>query len=230
MSEFLGKRDGWWHYVRRVPAVYAEHDRRIIVRQSTKIRVADDPRGIAAAKAAAKINAETEALWRGLYLGRADEAQQRYEAARQFTRALGFDAVPAAELLEQPAEEIVARIKAIQARGIKPASDAADAALGLVLPPALKLSGLVSAYEATQRGTLSGKSEDQLQRWRTTKDRAVNLLIEVAGDLRIDALDRSHALDFRDYWQERIDTEEVEIDTANKAIGTSTRCGASSTG
>jgi hypothetical protein len=27
MSEFLGKRDGWWHYVRRVPAVYAEHER-----------------------------------------------------------------------------------------------------------------------------------------------------------------------------------------------------------
>ena len=181
MSEFLGKRDGWWHYVRRVPAAYAEHDRRGIVRQSTKIRVADDPRGIAATKAAAKINAATEAFWRGLFLGRAEEAQQRYEAARQFTRALGFDAVPAAELLDRPAEEIVARVKAIQARGAKPASDAADAALGLIAPPALKLSDLVSAYEATQRATLSGKSEDQLQRWRTTKERAVNLLIEVAG-------------------------------------------------
>lgn len=219
MKGFLGKRDGWWHYVRRVPSVYAQHDRRGIVRQSTKIRIADDPRGIAAGKAAAKINADTEAYWRGLFLGQADQAQQRYEAARQFTKALGFDAVPAAELIERPAEEIVARVSAIQARGIKPASDAADAALGLVAPPALKLSGLVAAYEATQKATLSGKSDDQLQRWRTTKERAVNLLIEVAGDLRVDALGRSHALDFRDYWQERIDADEVEIDTANKAIG-----------
>jgi hypothetical protein len=39
--------------VRRVPAVYAQHDRRGIVRQSTKIRIADDPRGTAAAKAVA---------------------------------------------------------------------------------------------------------------------------------------------------------------------------------
>lgn len=219
VTVFLGKRDGWWHYVRRVPAAYAEHDRRGIVRQSTKIRVADDPRGIAAAKAAAKINSETEAFWRGLFLGRAEEAQQRYEAARQFTRALGFEALSAAELLERPADEIVARVQAIRARGIRPGSDAADAALGLVDPPALKLSGLLAAYEATQRGALSGKSEDQLRRWRTTKERAVALMIEVVGDLRVDALGRSHALDFRDFWQNRVDAGEVEIDTANKAIG-----------
>jgi hypothetical protein len=219
MKGFLGKRDGWWHYVRRVPAIYAEFDHRGIVRRSTKIRIADDPRGIAAAKAAAKINADEETRWRGLFLGQPDQAQQRYEASRRFTQALGFDAVPAAELLDRPAEEIVARVAAIQARGIKPGSDAADAALGLVVPPALKLSGLVAAYEATQKATLAGKSEDQLQRWRTTKERAVNLLIEVAGDLRVDALGRSHALDFRDFWQERINADEVEIDTANKAIG-----------
>ncbi|CAN7332395.1 tyrosine-type recombinase/integrase [Bosea sp. LjRoot90] len=219
MNGFLGKRDGWWHYVRRVPAVYAQHDTRGIVRQSTKIRIADDPRGIAAAKAAAKINAETETYWRGLFLGRPDEAQQRYVAARQFTRALGYDALPAAELLQRPAEEIVARVNAIQARGIKPGSDAAEAVLGLVVPPALKLSGLVSAFEATQRATLSSKSENQLQRWRTTKERAVNLLIEIVGDLRVDGLGRSHALDYRDHWQDRIDADEVEIDTANKAIG-----------
>lgn len=218
MSQFLGKRDGWWHYVRRVPAIYAEHDKRGIVKQSTKIRVADDPRGIVAGKAAAKINAETEAYWRGLWLGNADQAQQRYEASRQFTRAIGFDSVPAKELLERPAE-FIQRITAIRTKGFKPASDAADAVLGLVDPPELKLSGLLDAYEATQRGTLSAKSEDQMRKWRNAKSRAIDLLIEVVGDLRIDALTRGHALDFREHWQDRVDADEVEIDTANKTIG-----------
>lgn len=219
MSEFLGKRDGWWHYVRRVPSVYAAHDKRGIVKRSTKIRVADDPRGIVASKVAAKINADTETYWRGLWLGQADQAKQRYEASRQFTRAIGFDSVPAADLLQRDDDDIVQRVAAVRAKGFQPASDAADAVLGLVEPPELKLSGLLDAYEATQRASLSGKSEDQLRVWRNAKRRAIELLIEITGDLRIDALTRSHALDFREFWQDRVDAEEVEIDTANKTIG-----------
>lgn len=218
MSQFLGKRDGWWHYMRRVPAIYAEHDRRGIVKQSTKVRVADDPRGIVAGKVAARINAETEAYWRGLWLGQSDQAAQRYEASRQFTRAIGFDSVPAAELLRDD-DHIVQRVTAIRAKGYKPNSDAPDAILGLVEPPELKLSGLLEAYEATQRASLSGKSDDQMRVWRNAKRRAIDLLIEVTGDLRIDALTRNHALDFREHWQDRVDADEVEIDTANKTIG-----------
>lgn len=226
MKGFLGKRDGWWHYVRRVPAVYAEHDRRGIVRQSTKIRIADDPRGIAAGKAAAKINEATEAFWRGLFLGRADEAQQRYEAARQFTRALGFDPVPASQLVDLDDDEIVRRVRAIEQRGFKPGSEAPDAVLGLVAAPELKLSELLDKYEGTQKATLAGKSEDQLRVWRNAKRRAITVLTEVVGadpalgeDPAVGRLTRSHALDFREYWQERVSDDEVEIDTANKAIG-----------
>ena len=119
MKGFLGKRDGWWHHVRRGSAVYAEHDPRGIVRQSTKIRAADDPRGIAEAKAAVRINADTEAFWRGHFLGGANQAKQRYEASRKFTRALGFDPVPAAELIVMPDEEIGRRLLAIQQRGFR---------------------------------------------------------------------------------------------------------------
>lgn len=226
MKGFLGKRDGWWHYVRRVPAVYAEHDHRRIVRQSTKIRVADDPRGIAASKAAAKINADTEAYWRGLFLGRGDQAKQRYEAARQFTRALGFEPVPGAELVEMPDDEFIRRVRAIQQRGFQPNSEAPDAVLGLVAPPELKLSELLDKYEGTQKATLAGKSEDQMRVWRNAKGRAITVLTEVVAadpalgeDPAVARLTRSHALDFREYWQERVSADEVEIDTANKSIG-----------
>jgi hypothetical protein len=42
------KRDGVWYLIRRVPKEFAELDRRGIVRISTHIPVADDPRGICA--------------------------------------------------------------------------------------------------------------------------------------------------------------------------------------
>lgn len=227
MKGFLGKRDGWWHYVRRVPAAYAEHDPRGIVRQSTKIRVADDPKGIAAARAAAKINAETEAYWRGLFLGRGDQAKQRYEASRKFTRALGFEPIAAAELIDMPDDEVARRLLAIQQRGFKPNSEAPDAVLGLVAPPELRLSELLDKYEGTQKGTLAGKSDDQMRVWRNAKRRAITVLTEVVigadpalgENPAVGRLTRTHALDFREFWQERVADDEVEIDTANKAIG-----------
>lgn len=219
MRNYLGKRAGFWHFVRRVPAAFAEHDRRGIVKQSTKIRIADDPRGIAAAKVAAKINAELEAFWKGLFLGRADEAQQRYAAARQFTRAMGHDYVPAAELAQRPAGEILARVETVATRGYRPESEAIDAVLGLVERPALKLSGLLDAYEATQRAALADLSEEQKRRWRNAKSRAVETLTGLAGDLELTQLTRGHALDLRDHLQDRVTAEEIEIGTANKQIG-----------
>lgn len=215
----LGKRAGYWHYVRRVPAVYADFDRRGIIKQSTKIRVADDPRGIAAAKAAAKINAATEAYWKGLFLGRADEAHQRYEAARQFTRALGHDYVPAAELVDRPDSDIVARVRSIQAKGLKPSAEAAPAVFGLVEPPELKLSKLLDTYEATQRATLMRNSPEQVRRWRNAKRHAIDMLIEITGDVPLGDLSRAQALDLRDHLQGRVTAGSVQIDTANKAIG-----------
>lgn len=88
MKGFLGRRDGWWHYVRRVSAVYAQHDRRGIVRQSTTIRIADDPRGIAAAKAVAA------AMQRAMAVPQ--EVRSAYDRYRRIERASSSSANAAA--------------------------------------------------------------------------------------------------------------------------------------
>ncbi|WP_449255147.1 tyrosine-type recombinase/integrase [Bosea sp. (in: a-proteobacteria)] len=219
MKNYLGRRDGWWHFVRRVPAVYAEHDRRGIVKQSTKIRIADDPKGIAAAKVAAKINADLEAYWRGLFLGHGDDARKRFEAARQFARAIGYDYVPVAQLVERGPAEIVGRVEALMRKGLSPAAEGVDAALGLVDPPALKLSKLFDKYEELQKASLIDLSEEQKRRWRNAKRRAVEVLVEIVGDKPVAEVTRDDALDFREHWQERLLDGEVEIGTANKQIG-----------
>jgi hypothetical protein len=41
MPDFLTRRNGTWHFVRRVPAEFTSFDRRSVIRHSTKVRVAD---------------------------------------------------------------------------------------------------------------------------------------------------------------------------------------------
>ena len=45
MPDFLTRRNGTWHFVRRVPAEFSTFDKRGIVRHSTKVRVASDRTG-----------------------------------------------------------------------------------------------------------------------------------------------------------------------------------------
>jgi hypothetical protein len=54
------KRDGIWYFVRRVPAEFAHLDQRGLVRVSTEIAVADDPRGVRLAAVVEKLSAEQD--------------------------------------------------------------------------------------------------------------------------------------------------------------------------
>ena len=219
MKSFLGKRDGWWHFVRRVPAIYAEHDRRGIVKLTTKVRVADDPRGLAAAKIAAKLNADLEAYWRGLFLGDGEDARKRFDAARQFARAVGFDYAPAAAIVARGPAEIVGRVETLSRKGLGSGTDGVQAVLGLVAAPALKLSALLTKYEELQRASLLDLSEEQKRRWRNAKRRAVEALIAIGGDRPVTEVTRGDALDLREHLQGRVLEGNIEIGTANKQIG-----------
>ena len=90
MATFLVRRDGFWRFVRRVPMEYAQLDRRGIVQQSTKVRIADDPRAIRAGKVAERLNASLESYWRSLADGETATAVREYEASRAAARKLGI--------------------------------------------------------------------------------------------------------------------------------------------
>jgi hypothetical protein len=64
MSDFLTRRNGTWHFVRRVPVEFAAFDRRGVIRHSTRIRVAADRTGRRATRVADRLNAELEAYFR----------------------------------------------------------------------------------------------------------------------------------------------------------------------
>jgi integrase len=62
-------------------------------------------------------------------------------------------------------------------------------------------------------------SANQIKKWRNPKKRAVTNLIEVVTDKEISTLTRSDALKFREWWQQRIAIDGLDIGTANKDIG-----------
>ena len=218
-GDYLIKRDGFWHYARRVPLAYSELDCRGIVRQSTKIRVADDPRGAKARRAADLINKEIEVYWRGLTDGQAAESRRRYDAARKRARSLGFDYVQAADLPERGLVEVLSRLAALLEKDRVEVESEVAAVLGGEGPPEMLLSGMFDEFEALERASIADLSEDQKRKWRNPKKRAVSNLISVIGDKALHRVSRDDALEFRQWWQDRVIVEGVEIATANKDIG-----------
>jgi hypothetical protein len=84
MPDFLTRRNGTWHFVRRVPAEFATLDPRGIIKHSTKVRVATDRTGRRAAR-----NEELEGYWQELAGRRPQADSNGYEDARRHARSLG---------------------------------------------------------------------------------------------------------------------------------------------
>ena len=66
MADYLVRRGSFWRFVRRVPKEYEALDPRGIVQQSTKIRIADDPRAIQASNAVKRMNRQIDLAATGL--------------------------------------------------------------------------------------------------------------------------------------------------------------------
>src|SRR5882757_9444933 len=99
MPDFLTRRNGTWHFVRRVPAEFSEYDKRGIVRHSTKVRVTSDRTGRRAERIAERLNSELEAFW-SQCAGISDPTAGTYDEVRRRARSLGFDYVENSQLVD----------------------------------------------------------------------------------------------------------------------------------
>jgi integrase len=212
-------RDGVWYLVRRVPKEYAALDRRGIVRISTEIAVAHDPKGIRAGPIVKQLDLELGAYWRGLVDGQSAEARIRFEAAAKRARALGLPYKPAQELGEGDLNELLKRIRMLTSADRIEDEKEVAAVLGGEPRPTFMLSEMMDEFEAIHSTTLARKSKGQVRKWRNPKKRAVKNLIGVIGDKALKDLTRSDGVAFRLYWQRRVIDEELDVGTANKDFG-----------
>lgn len=220
--KYLTDRDGFWHFARRVPRRFADLDRRGVVKHSTLVAVADDPKGVRAKAVADRFNSDLEATWRAAASGQDNGSRDGYAAARARARLLGLPWRSAEEIAAGPLADVLARWELLLARGAAGDPVSQDAAFGIVAKPegaGLLLSQLLPAFEDVVRADIRDFSPNQLRRWRNAKKRAIDNLVAVAGDVDIAALSRDHALEYRAWWQGRILEDGVDPDTANKDFG-----------
>jgi len=220
----LIQRNGIWHYLRRVPARFADVDRRTYATISLETR--DLSR---AERMKAAVERDLETYWIALKRGASQDANERYIGAIERARLEGFEYRSLGELTAGDLAELRRRIDRLAELfpGGYETDDPPDAVqaaaeaalLGTAEMPALTLSKALEQFESLTRDKVRRKSPDQLRRWRAPRLKAVNNLIALVGDKEIRQLTRSDALAFRAWWVERVVSEGYTPNSANKDIG-----------
>ena len=219
MPDFLTRRNGVWHFVRRVPSEFAAFDRRGVVRHSTRIQVSTDRTGRRAVRVAEQLNAALESHWQTLAGSKIEAAAQGYEDARRRARSLGFDYVDAPQVVLLPLEKRLERLEALSVRGLEGDAGSRAALLGTQPRPTFPLSKLFTEYEAATRDETKKFSPSQLRVWRNSRRRVVKELVAVTGDKPVTDLTHDDGIDYSEWWRERCLAGETNAMSANKSMG-----------
>ncbi len=219
MPDFLTRRNGTWHFVRRVPVEFARLDSRGIIKHSTRIKIAYDRAGRRAARVAEQFNEQLEIFWKGLSDGKPRATLNSYEHVRLRARALGFEYIENDRLIQQPTEARLERLEALVTKGLANDAGARAALLGTQKRSVFKLSALFEEYEAATKHEVKDLSPDQLRIWRNGRIRAVERFVEVVGDKLVTEVNADDGIDYCEWWRERVVEDTVEAKTANKDIG-----------
>jgi len=211
---YIHLRNGRWHYWRRVPKEFSHVDTRVFAKQSLRT----DSEEIAI-KRAGVVNEATEQYWHDLLAHGGSDAKEKYQAAVSLARTLGLSYRHAEDIATGKLSEIMKRMDMVSKDDPNKISEAKTSAiLGGTDKPELTLSHALSEFwELTEHETRT-KTDRELRRWQTPRKKAVRNFITVIGDFLLQDINRSDALDFRSWWLERIQAQNLTANAANKDI------------
>lgn len=203
---------GTTFYLRRwVPARFSRVETRVEILHSLHT----DSRLVAEKKAVLVWDELIEA-WEARLAGDTDDAEARYEAARNLAKIRGFRYLPGAQVAQLPLKDLIARIDAIPESKGKPNAIEADALLGLVEPPEITVTKALDLFWGLADDRIAGKSDDQVRRWENPRKKAVKNFVAVVGDVPLKDLTQEHMLDFREWWWDKIKEEGLTANSGNK--------------
>jgi len=203
-DRYLKCRHGRYHYYRRVPADVHQMDTRSpMIRFSLKTDDLDEARS----KRDIFEDADNK-FWASLLLGDNNQkAKNRYEAAVNRAKALGFGYRTVMDLTASPLNEIAQRI---ETAGLYNQADvpATVSLLGGVEKPKILVSEAKNIYfnEITPAKTVN-KSADQKRRWSVKKNTSIQSFIDICGDKEVLSVSKEDANLFYRYWMEKIAPE-----------------------
>lgn len=206
-------RAGTWHVSRRVPRRYRSVEPRGYFCMSLKT----DSRAEAERKAA---DAWTSALasWEAALDGDTTRAAQHYIHARKIAQKRGFRFLPVDEVARLPLDELLARVEAAHDRLGRPKTVEAPAVLGTIRKPRITVEKALTQFFQLAADQTRGKSADQIRRWENPRKKAVANFVSVIGNKNLDEITGDDMLDFRDWWLERLESEDLTANSANKDL------------
>lgn len=199
-----------YYFVKRVPRRFAAYD----VRKFVKVCLKTDSESEALRKVA-EVEDNLEQYWVALSDGSGDEA--KYDAMVKLAAARGVRYRPEKELMSRGLDEVLRRIEALEPNEAKDPV-ISGAVLGVAKRPTIKLSEINEMVFELEKTKLVGKSADQVRRYKNPKLKAFKNLVGILGDVDIASIERDDALEFRDWWQDKIVEEDLTANSANKDI------------
>lgn len=128
-----------------------------------------------------------------------------YREMTERSRAHGFSYRPVDELLAGPPAVLVSRMSALMATDPSGKDKTtADAVLGMVEKPRLKVSGLPAFYEQENRTKLAIKTERELHKCRLPLERAAKALTDLVEDRYVDEVTYVEAQVMFDWLKDRV--------------------------
>lgn len=214
-DRYLTKRQGNFHYKRRVPVTIAHLDERAPhVRTSLKT----DDRGLARRKRDL-LEAADDALWASLITkGVTDPARRRYEAAVKRVEALDFT-FHGAGYFEQPEafDDLVDRLRHVLATGQQ--DQIMEPLLGAIEVPKMTVSKAFELYcDEIVADELVNKSQVQKDQWKKVKKRAISNFIRLVEDKPMEEISIDDAKKIYRHWLARIAPKEGKA-TAGASSG-----------
>ena len=210
-GKHLTIKNGKYYLRRRVPRQYQSVDSR------RELWVSLNTDSLSAAQQKAKdVWANLEAGWEARMEGKTDDEKQYFEAVQKIARSKGVKYMPMSEVMNLPDREILSRIESIGMQNKAQMRMEADALLGTLDIPDMKVSDALEEYWELAKDQTLGKSPDQIRRWENPRKKAFRNFIDVCGDKPISEVSRDDMVDFRHWWMERVQNEGRDPSTANK--------------
>nr|WP_306266483.1 tyrosine-type recombinase/integrase [Pararhizobium sp. IMCC3301] len=154
--------------------------------------------------------------------GDSEDAERRFEAAKELAAVRGFRYLPAQRVAELPREDLLERVSVAKAshtgKSEKVRAVETAAVLGGVAQPPITVTRALDLYWQLAADKCIGKSDDQLRRWRNPRIKAVSNFISVVGDKALPDISGDDMLDFRSWWFEKLESEGLTPNSANKDL------------
>ncbi len=206
--KYIKKRGHHFHFIRRVPQEIRTIDGREFIQISLKT---DSPS--LAKQRASILNQHINAYWEGLIIDPSNK-EARYKQAVNLARLHGFGYKNAQDIAQEPVAQIVERVMVATAHNATKAST--QALLGAVERPSITLSMVLEKFWIFSKDKQLNKSAGQIQKWKNPRIKAMNNFIKVVGDKKLSQLTRDDALNFKDWWVDRLQADNMTPNSANK--------------